>query len=1260
MKPAFESLRARAPDVSVALLREHVERLDERYFESFSEADVVAHVRGLSRLTRRRPVEFLAEPTHDGGLDLTVLAFDYPAAFSLITGILASSDFEVLSGDIFTYAPSRQPDHHPRVWRRLALRRRVAEPRRRRIVDRFAGRLAADVPVEEWIEATREKLAALFLLLEAKSEDAFTRARQRVNEMVAEALGRRRVDPDSALYPVHIEVDNDSPHATRMCVVSVDTPFFLYTLSAALALRDVSIDQVRIRTIGSRIEDEFFFVNASGGKVLQQDRLDQIQLSVLLTKQFTYFLGRAPDPYAALCRFEQLVKQIQETPGKGSWAELLADRRVMQELARLLGASDFLWEDFIRLHYETLLPMLRPHIEGRRFSEPIETLDARLRAALEDARTLDEKRRRLNEFKDRETFLIDLDHILTPGSDFREMGDRLTALAESVVNAATEMARAELVVRFGDPRTVAGLPARFAILGLGKFGGAALGYASDIELLYVYSDTGQTAGPEVIGNAEFFERLVRDAVGLIEAKREGIFQTDLRLRPYGKQGPLACSLDSFCRYYGRGGAAHAYERLALVRMRAVGGDPTLGAHIERIRDEIVYASRSISFEDVRELREKQLQEMTRGGRVNAKFSPGALVDLEYAAQILQVTYGRERPALKTPRIHEALKALAAAGALEPDEADRLLAAYDFLRRLINALRMLRGSAKDLFLPPQDSDEYVHLARRMGYEPGPGQSPAQRLHVEFETRTAVVRAFVERRLGRESLPGPATGNVADLVLSDKVPDDLRDRILTEAGFRDPARAAVNLRRLAGDGERRQLFAWLAVPAGDVLARRPDPDMALNNWERFVATLDDPEAHFRRLLEQPMRLEILLSIFAGSQFLADTLVRDPEFFEWVADPDRLHRVRGREEIEADLRELSRSAEAEPEWLDAIRRLRRREILRIATRDICLARPTRDITLELSNLAGALVQVCLERVLANAEDALAPIEAARDRFCVIAMGKLGGEELNYSSDIDLIGLYDDDGPGWDAPECGDRFGKVMERLREQLSNYTSEGYVYRVDLRLRAYGRVGRLARSITSLERYYRSSAAPWELQALLKARPVAGALSVGADFLQRVLPLLMAPRDRAEVADVIERMRRESVRAASRSHRRATDVKNGPGGLRDVEFLAQGLQLIHAPERPELLDGNTLRALEELGRAGILPEETAETLAKDYLFLRRVEHCLQLFEDRQTHALPADPTQLDALAKRMLGIEATADTFTEKLQACLTRVREAYETYLLRA
>ncbi len=248
--------------------------------------------------------------------------------------------------------------------------------------------------------------------------------------------------------------------------------------------------------------------------------------------------------------------------------------------------------------------MLQPIVKGQRFSLPEETLAERLEETLRGAVDLEDKRDRLNAFKDQEIFQIDLDHILDPGTDFRGVANRLTRLAETVVRAATEFCYDHLVARYGRPRTAADMEAEAAIFGLGKLGGAALGYASDIEFLLVYGDNGTTDGEEPIANSEFFNRLVQWTAQSIRAKREGIFQVDLRLRPHGSAGPLACSLESFCEYYGPGGPAHAYERLALVRMRAIGGSPALGARLERIRDEMIYGARSIDLEELRELREK--------------------------------------------------------------------------------------------------------------------------------------------------------------------------------------------------------------------------------------------------------------------------------------------------------------------------------------------------------------------------------------------------------------------------------------------------------------------------------------------------------------------------------------------------------------------------------------------------------------------------------------------------------------------------------
>ena len=1254
-----DELVSRAPGLDRRLAAEHLARLDTRYFERFGIAEVARHVGAIATLGPGAPVAVLVDQ-EQSGVRVTVLAFDHPGAFSAIAGVLSSMGFDVVGGDIFTW--TRPAADSPRE----------TELRRRRIIDTFTGAVAPSRWDEAWPSRLSDRLGEVFALFE-RGGDSVEKARQLVNEMAGAALGElARSGEGTVLYPVRIDVSGSAAGRTRMRVLSQDTPFFLFTFATALTLQDVSIEHVTIRTEGDRIEDEFEFVDSSGRAVSDPAVIDRIKLSVLLTKQFTTFLPSAPDPLAALVRFEQLVREVLAMPRQGRWVQMLSDQGVLRDLAQLLGASTFLWEDFVRLQYEELLPMLAPQIGGGGFAEPIETLRGRLEAAVAGSADPEDFARRLNAFKDREIYLFDLDHILTSRraaepraaseeafeNDFLLLSRRLTALAEAVVETAVLYAQATLAKRFGEPRTVAGLPVRLAILGLGKMGGVALGYASDIEILPVYSDSGSTGGPEVIGNAEFYDRVVREVLRLVHAKREGIFHIDLRLRPFGAAGPLATSLESFCTYYARGGPAHSYERLALVRLRAVGGDTDFGAQIERLRDEMVYTAESIDLKELRELRARQVQEKTapsapsdRGERpaprrpgegLNAKFSPGALVDLEYAVQILQVMHGATERRLRTPRIHEALHNLASIGVVEESEARELVAAYRFFRRLINGLRMLRGSARDLVLPGMDSHEYVHLARRVGYTAETESTPAQKLHLDFETHTAAVRAFVQRHFGRDSLPGAPVVTVADLILSDEVPEELAHRALAERGFAEPARALLNLRRIGG--EDRTLFARLAIIACDVLARRPDPDMALNNWERFLQALPDPAAHLRQILSQPMRLEILLSIFSASQFFADTLVKDPALFEAIGRPEVIHARRGSADIVEDMRKLSRSSAGAEEWRDSLRRFRRREILRIGARDICLGVPTPRIMEEISDLADGVISAALER---------RQPDSAVSRFCIVAFGKLGGRELNYSSDVDLLGVCAADGDT-DPVEPA---SALMEILRGDLSAHTNEGYAYRVDLRLRPYGTSGQLVFTLAALEDYYSRHAALWEVQALLKARPVAGDPALGKAFLADARRRLLVPRARAEVAAAIDTLRREALRGLSRSVLSTTDIKTGLGGMRDVEFLAQGLQLSHAYDHPRLLCGGTLPALKSLAEEGILSKEISEQLTQDYIFLRRVEHFLQIYEDRQTHSLPRDPAQLRALARLMLGSGASSEQLLAALDERFQRVRSAYEDLL---
>ncbi|MBN2553338.1 MAG: glutamate-ammonia-ligase adenylyltransferase [Spirochaetales bacterium] len=1262
MKPNLARLRTLCPDTDERIIREHLSRLEDRYFEYFPEDRVAEHLRALGRLSGEHPVRMLLQPRERNIVELTVLAFDYPGEFSLITGILAASGFNIVSGEVYTYsryqpesaaspAGARRGTYGSRLRRSRTIR---SDPvHRRRIIDHFSGTVDSRLSPEMWETRLQASLSETIGLLERGDSESLQQARQQVNEQVAQYLSSVQLPAEAVLYPVQIEVSRHRRDSAGITVVAQDTPFFLYALSTALALRSIFIESIRIRTVENRIEDEFTFLDAQGKRITDAERLDQVRFSVLLTKQFTYFLSGAPDPYAALCRFEQLVEKVLELPEQGRWADLLSNPLILRELARLLGASDYLWEDFIRLQYETLLPMLEPHLGGQSFATPAGDLSDRLDQALGSAKSIQKKLRILNEFKDREIFLLELDHIVSSDGGFRPLSEGLTRLAEVVVNRAAGLIGERLVRRYGQPLTVAGLPARFCVLGLGKLGGGDLGYASDIELLFVYSDNGATAGRQSIPNAEFYDHLVRQIRTSIRAKKQGIFEVDLRLRPYGASGPMACSLESFCRYYGPGGEAHPLERLALARLRAIGADVALGRQVERLRDEMLYTGRPLDMKALMAARQRQIDDRTRRGELNAKFSPGALLDLEYAVMLLQVASGAERRQLRTPFIRDALNRLQETGLLAREETERLVDAYQFLRRLINSLRMLRGSALDLFLPGSGSDEYLHLARRMGYNAGGELTPAQKLHLDFETHTAFVRAFVEEHFGREILPVPAVGNIADLVLSDALSLEERTAILRRSGFRNPERALVNIGSLAAAGSSPISFARLAVLATDFLRSQPDPDMALNNWERFLAVMEDPEEHFRLLLSQPKRLDILLRIFAGSQYLSDALIRDPDFFEWATLPERLHNTRGREQVEELLRELSLSCASGDQWANELRRHKRREILRIGIRDICLDVPIEEIMEELSMLAEAALQVELERLLRK-------FEAGRigDGFCLLAFGKLGGRELNYSSDIDLLGVS---AKPLD-PESELLFKRVMDDLRSDLSAHTEEGAAYRVDLRLRPFGRSGELVGSVERLVRYYREQAAIWELQALLKARPVAGNIRLGETFLGRVEALLCESRCPKQVAASLERMRMRSQGKLHQGIKTGRNIKLGSGGIRDVEFLVQGLQLVHAGRvgsaqaRSKLLSGNTLAALAALRELAVLSPVASEQLRRDYLFLRRIEHYLQIFEDRQTHTLPRDSAQLQALSRRMLGPEADAALFGQRVDACMDRVHAVYRRF----
>ena len=1188
-------------------------------------------------------------------ISLSITGYDHPQLFSIFSGILAASRLEIEEGKLITTAPVEG---------------------RRLIIDHFTGTLAEGIDPSLWEVEVRERLSEFYGLLEGGGQREAIQ--QRLVELVSFSL-REGAAPGNILDPVHLSI-KQLASSTRIQIESSDTPFFLFSLGTVLNLHRLRIEGVSIKTRQGRLVDSIEFTDEQGRAIRDEAALDRIKFSILITKQFTFFLDRAPDPMKALLRFGDLIQS--QMNAAEDLLELLASSSFHGELGRLLGTSDFLWEDFIRVQQENIIPMLKN--EGQLLSHEPGDLEAALAAKIGAAGADSEAQvEALNHFKNRESFLIDMDHIMMKEQDFFFLSDRLSALADAVVRQACKITWTAMTKKYGRPRTAGGVAAQWAVFGLGKLGGKALGYASDLELLCMFADNGETDGERSITNRDFFERFFKRSAGLISAKKKGIFEVDLRLRPYGMDGPVAVKLDAFNEYFRAGGRAHSAERLALVRLRQIGGDVELGAQCFALRDHIVYESDAITIPELRELRTLQLKEKTREKATNVKFSPGGLVDLEYNVQILQVIHGRNHDELRGPGIHDALHALSELGTIEQEETSAMIAAYRFYRKIINGLRMLRGNAEDLFLPREQERQLRHLARRIGYKKREGLSEAEQLIIDFETHSAKVRQFVERHLGKTAIPGERGLSIVDLLLKNhKIDDDPwaessgRDQLkdfFSSCGFRESQRALVNIQRIA---ERdRDGFIPLAILAWERISKSVDPDMALNNWEQFVSRLENPSEHFTQLLSKPVRMDILFKLFARSQFLADILIQNPAFFLWATGPAVLSSPRTQIDMEASLTSEAEESADREDWRNRLRRVRKKEILRIGIRDIALGVKIEEIMGEISFLARACVDLALRRIMQH-ENA-ANWAGSPDKLSILAFGKLGGWELNYSSDIDLLCVYRPE-PQSDRDAEIHGYTRIFRSLVQDLNEFTREGQAYRVDMRLRPYGASGPLLSSLSSIVEYYENAAAPWEFQALIKLKPIAGNLILGEELLGNLREIFYRTWEQHNPLENIASMRKKSAAhhlgssaqtpienetTSSSDLQRdfadhphpdilGLDVKNAHGGIRDIEFFLQGQQILHGRQHPAILTGNTLRGLYLLGRSGIISGETGELLSGHYRFLRRVEHYLQLTDNRQLHCLPGDP---EAMHKLIRCIQPTwsDEQFLRYFKSILREVHEAY-------
>ncbi|MDM8526839.1 ACT domain-containing protein [Anaerolineales bacterium HSG24] len=697
----------------------HLIRMHASYVMAFNDNDIAHHASLVRKLTSNTPVQIDAVPIEGGYWRVTIVGYDYIGKLSIICGLLLVHGFNIVDGHVFSYGPSiDEPSAAPKP--RLKHKRRRRRPinkvkakvnqNRRKIVDVFTVLPFFDKIDPDCWSLYQQDFVKLSRKLQAGQQ---RKAQAELAKRVALLL-KDINEPQTTLLPIDIEIDNEaSRRHTVLQINAPDTVGFLYEFTNALGLHGINIRRMSVDTVGNRVQDILYVTDAHNHKITAPHKQRELRAATALIKQFTLLLPQSPNPESALLHFREFVSQLFTRP---NWADELASieqPEVMRTMVRLLGVSDFLWNDFLRMQYENLFPVVRD-VAGLAVKKSKAELREALEEILQEKHTEFDKRRALNRFKDREMFRIDMRQIQGHIAKFGEFSQELTDLAELVIETAYQIATKELHTMFGLPYLKNLSVCPLTICMLGKAGGREMGFGSDIELMFIYRGKGQTTGHRVVTNAEYFNRLVAKIRDSITTKREGIFELDLRLRPYGKGGALAIPFEMFERYFAPDGEAWAYERQALIKLRPIVGDDSFARQLLTTRDRLIYTDIPFDVSAMRAMRERQLRHLVTAGTFNAKSSSGGLIDIEYLIQGLQITHGHDDSTLRQFNTRVAMKALAKAGIIPSEDYQPLLDALNFLRQLINALRMVRGNTKDLTMPLQVSDEFAFLARRLDY------------------------------------------------------------------------------------------------------------------------------------------------------------------------------------------------------------------------------------------------------------------------------------------------------------------------------------------------------------------------------------------------------------------------------------------------------------------------------------------------------------------------------------------------------------------
>jgi len=888
-------------------------------------------------------------------------------------------------------------------------------------------------------------------------------------------------------------------------------------------------------------------------------------------------------------------------------------------------------------------------------------------------------------FRRRELLRVYL-HDIRRTTTLVETTEELSNLADSVLRYALDHARQELENLYGSPQCAdergrAGV-ASVVIIALGKLGSRELNYASDIDLLFLYSDEGETTGAGERGsvtNREFFcklaERVSRIAGG--RAGDEAAYRVDLRLRPHGRDGALAVSLAESLRYYGE--SAHAWELQALIRARASAGSGALFARFaEAVRPRIYRRDETVarSLAHVR-LAKQKIDRFRRGEHqgLNVKLGRGGIREIEFITQALQLAHGGRDPWLHAPHTLISLGRLADRRLITERERSELSDAYTFLRTVEHRVQMEHGLQAHSVA--EDPGRRATLARRMHFKGARALEEfdlALRLHTSNVSR-AFRRVFgdgeedSDEAVARRTIAAPAQpsneskgGATAEAVLTregELASEETQSRARTQAvESGEPGVEAEAAHALAAaeifarhvEGGEESDAESLAREMRESAARSLNPRRALSTVSRVAASL---EKSGERVALSVAALRKFVRLCGASEFFGEILTSSPALIPSVSTPAATVSARDRRSLMRAAVDAESSFGAE---LSALRRTWTHLLVEIGARDA-----SGDITRDESNalqtsLAAASINVALliaRRELARRHGRL----AAGPRLAVLGLGRLGSEGMDYGSDLDIVLTYDEQVPSpIKGLTCEQAYARLAELLVVALSNLTRDGYLYRVDLRLRPDGKNGALASGSRALVEYLGSRASVWEWLAYVKLRAVAGDLEFGRAVERRARAAIddaaLRAGDevlRAETRRVRERLERER---GGRAGARGTDIKYGPGGMLDVYFAVRYLQL-----RDRLPDEegerSTNASLLRLREAGSLGEEDFGALRDGYTLLRELDHRLRLLVGRSTRLPSAqDHPTLRDLA-RTTGY-ASAAALAADLDARMAAVRVAYE------